>query len=99
METFDSLWEYCTSNNRLCPSPDRWNNLFKLLKNTKQLPSGGWGPSLPLILGAWHHTMPIDKQLRFKEHIEWALNNNQLDEIGIYLRSLKEEEWIHFGEV
>ena len=99
MEKFESLWEYCTLNNRLCPKPDRWSELYNLLKNKKQKPSGGWEPSLPLILGAWHNTMPIEKQLRFREHIEWALNNNQLDEIGFYLRSLKEEEWVHFGEV
>jgi hypothetical protein len=27
-------------------------------------------PSPPLILAAWHVTMPIEKQLRFKEHIQ-----------------------------
>lgn len=58
---------------------------------------GGWEPSLPLILAAWHVTMPIEKQLRFKEHIQWAKENGQIDEIGAYLRSLSEEKWYHFG--
>ena len=26
-ETFKTLWGYCTSNNRLCPNPQQWNNL------------------------------------------------------------------------
>lgn len=99
METFDLLWEYCSSNSRLCPKPDKWSELYNLLKNKKQKPSGGWEPSLPLILGAWQNTMPIEKHLRFKEHIEWAAKNNQLNEIGNYLRKLDESEWIHFGEI
>lgn len=98
-ETFETLWGYCTSNNRLCPMPMRWNDLFGMLKNTKQNPDGGWTPSLPLILAAWHDTMPIEKQLRFKEHIQWSFDNNQIEEVGKYLRSWSEDEWFHFGEI
>lgn len=43
--------------------------------------------------------MPIEKQLRFKEHLEWASAKGQLGEIGGFLRSLTEEQWCHFGEV
>jgi hypothetical protein len=43
--------------------------------------------------------MPIEKQLRFKEHILWASEQNQLDEVGFYLRSLTENDWYHFGEL
>lgn len=97
METFESLWQYCIENKRAVPKD--WNKLYKLLRNKKQKASGGWEPALPLILAAWHATMPIEKQLRFKEHIKWALHNNQIQEIGHYLRSLLEEEWYHFGEI
>lgn len=97
--TFETLWEYCTSNKRLVPNPQVWNKLFGMLKNTKQKANGGWEPSLPLILGAWHNTMPIEKQLRFKEHFQWAFDNQQIDEIGCYLRALPEEGWYHFGEI
>lgn len=98
-ETFETLWEYCISKNRLCPMPMKWNDLFGMLKNTKQNPDGGWTPSLPLILFAWDTTMPIEKQLRFKEHIQWASDNNQNEEVGKYLRSLSENDWAHFGEI
>lgn len=98
-ETIDSLWEHCTANNRLVPAPQRWNELFGMLAGKHQLPSGGWQPALPLILAAWHDTMPIEKQLRFKEHIQWAGAHGQLAEIGQFLRFLEEDEWIHFGEV
>lgn len=93
---FDSLWAYCNERKRAIPRD--WNKLYNMLANTKQKSSGGWEPALPLILAAWHETMPIEKQLRFKEHIEWARDQGQLDEISAYLRSLPEHEWYHFGE-
>jgi hypothetical protein len=98
-ETFESLWAYCSTNNRLVPLPPQWMNLFKLLKQTRQNDTGGWTPPLPLILAAWHHSIPIAKQLRFKEHLEWAEKKGQINEIGIFLRSLKENEWCHYGEI
>ena len=96
-ETFDSLWAYCTANGRAIPRD--WHKVYEMLANKCQKPSGGWIPSLPLILAAWDVTMPIEKQLRFKEHIQWASDQNQMAEIGSYLRSLPEDQWYHFGEM
>lgn len=96
-ETFESLWAYCTANARAIPRD--WHKLYEMLDNKRQKPSGSWIPSLPLILAAWHVTMPIEKQLRFKEHIQWANDQNQLAEISSYLRSLPEDQWYHFGEL
>jgi hypothetical protein len=79
--------------------PVKWNDLFGMLKNTRQNPDGGWTPSLPLILSGWEHTVPLQKYLVFKEHIQWGQINNQLEEIGKYLRALSETEWAHYGEV
>ena len=96
-ETFDSLWSYCTASNRAIPRD--WQKLYARLANTRREPNGGWKPALPLILAAWHSTMPIEKQLRFREHIEWARDQGQLSEIGAYLRALPEGDWIHFEEL
>ena len=97
METFDDLWSYCQGNNRAIPRD--WNCLYKMLKNTRQKASGGWEPSLPLILAAWDTTLPIEKVMRFREHIQWADKQGQLEEIGAYLRQLSEDDWFHFGEL
>jgi hypothetical protein len=99
IETFDSLWAYCTANKRLVPMPSEWAELHGMLANTQQKPNGGWEPPLPLILAAWHCTMPIEKQLRFREHLQWASDQNQLDEVGAFLRALPDEKWAHFGEI
>lgn len=96
-ETFNSLWAYCSANKRAIPRD--WQRLYEMLADKKQKPSGGWEPPLPLILAAWHETMPVEKQLRFKEHIQWAADHSQLDEVGAYLRALPEEQWFHFGEL
>ncbi len=98
-ETMENLWEFCTDNNRLVPMPEQWSELFNMLKNTRQKPSGGWEPPLPLILAAWHHSTPMEKQLRFKDHLEWAEKHDQLEDVSTFLLSLPEDQWCHFGEV
>ena len=60
-ETFDTLWDYCTSDGRMIPKD--WQRLHDMLANKNQKPSGGWQPSLPLILAARDVTMPMEKQL------------------------------------
>lgn len=96
-ETFESLWAYCSANNKVIPRD--WTKFYNMLANKKQKPSGGWEPPLPLILAAWDETTPLDKQLRFHEHIEWVRDQGQLEDIGHYLRSLDEAAWYHFGEL
>ena len=98
-ESLQSLFEYCNANNRLVPMPPEWSQLHSMLKDQRRNPEGGWVPPAPLILAAWHSTMPIEKQLRFKEHLEWASAKGQLEEVGAFLRSLPENQWCHFGEV
>lgn len=95
--TKEILLEYVKANNRVCPAPDSWNGLWKLLKNKKRK-GGGWEPALPLILAAWWETSAIQKMFRFIDHIEWAEKNGQLEEITKYLFELKEEQWHHLGE-
>lgn len=96
-ETFNSLWAYCSENERAIPQD--WKRLYDMLADKRRSPSGGWEPPLPLILAAWDCTMPIEKQLRFKEHIQWACEHGQANQIGNWLRSLREDEWFHFGEL
>jgi len=91
-ETFESLWKYCTSDNRVCPMPMKWNDVFNMLKDHENL-------NLPLILNGWEMSSPLEKNLRFKNHIQSATNSDQLDEIGKYLRSLPEDQWVHYGEL
>lgn len=85
--------DYCKDSNRICPIPQRWNELFKLLRDKKPKE-----PSAPLILAAWWETSAIDKQIRFFQHLEWADKKGQLDEISAFIYSLAENEWHHLGD-
>ena len=96
-ESLESLWAYCSADRRVIPRD--WQKVYEMLASKRQLATGGWEPPLPLILGAWHVTTPLEKQLRFREHVEWAAEHDQLNLLGIYLRALREEDWFHFGEL
>lgn len=91
-EKFETLWEYCASNNRVCPMPMKWNDLFNILREKEKL-------KLPLILSGWEMSSPLEKNLRFKDHIKSAEDTSQIEEISKYLRLLKEEDWAHYGEI
>ncbi len=91
----EALLGYCKENGRICPQPQQWDRLWKLLPDRKQRPSGGWTPPLPLILAAWHHATGLDKMLRLREHIEWADSHGAIDDVDVNLRRLAEEQWFH----
>lgn len=81
-----------TKNRRVCPMPDPWLRLYKLLPNRDR---GAGGPSLPLILVDWHEASPLTKMLRVREHIEWAAKQGVLLQVLEYLRGLREVQWLH----
>ena len=90
-----ALLAYAQQHGRLCPQPQFWDRLWKLLPNQVQKPSGGWNPPLPLILAAWENATGLDKMLRLREHIEWAEAHGVIDVVDHYLRGLSEEDWFH----
>lgn len=96
-ESFEKLWEYCSQNKRAIPKD--WMKFYKQIEGTRQLPSGGWDPPLPLILSAWYHIIPLEKNIRFLDQLKWAVEHGQINRISIYLHSLTEDEWFHFGEI
>ncbi len=93
--SLDRLIQYCTENERVCPNPNSWNLLWKKLKNKKQVETGGWDPSAPLILSAWWHSSSNQKKKRFHEHLKWADKQNQIEEISTFVMELKEGDWFH----
>jgi hypothetical protein len=97
MATLDEVLADVQRNNRVCPQPQKWNELYELLPN-KRRKGSGWEPPLPLILAAWWDTSTMSKMLRLREHIEWASEQGVLDVVHNFLATLKEEEWHHIGE-
>ena len=71
MTSLEQVLAEVQKNKRVCPQPQRWQQLFDMLPD-KQHRGSGWEPSLPLILAAWWDTSAMSKMLRLREHIEWA---------------------------
>lgn len=97
MITINQVFAVASENNRICPQPQKWQQLYELLPDKKRK-GAGWEPSLPQILAAWLDTPATSKILRLREHIEWAATHGAIEEVYTFLRSLPEEEWHHLTE-
>ena len=97
-DQLENLLVYVRQHERVCPVPNAWHSMYNLLPNKRQKSSGGWEPSLPLILGGWWHSSNLDKMLCLDEHIQYAFKNGVLDKVDAFLRSLSEEQWHHLHD-
>src|ERR1035441_3210908 len=95
-DSAETLIAYCRENNRVCPLPQLWNQLWEMLSERRR-DGSSWKPSLPLILAAWHDTPAMLKMLRLAEHIEWAAQHGVLESISNFLREMREEDWFQIG--
>ena len=95
-DDLEALIKYCKSNERICPMPDHWNQLWEMLPNRSRVGSS-WKPSLPLILAAWDHSSPITKMDRLEEHLRWADAHGALKTVDVFLRSLHEDDWAYLN--
>lgn len=80
-------------NNRVCPVPARWQELYQLLPGKKNNQ-----PTPPLLGAAWAMTPSISKRMCLREHLEWAQAQGGLDEVLSFLKRLPEAEWHHMGD-
>lgn len=96
-DSVESLLAYCRENERVCPQPYLWHQLWEMLPNRKR-DGAHWRPGPPLILGAWHYAPWVHKKFRLAEHVEWAAQQGALESVSRFLRGLHEEDWFHVGE-
>lgn len=80
-------------NNRVCPSPPRWQQLYEMLPNRTQS-----RPTPPLLGASWQATPSLSKRMCLREHLAWAETHESLPQVLEFLRQLPEEEWHHMGE-
>lgn len=97
MTTLNDTLALVKSNARVCPQPQKWNQLYDSLPNRRRV-GNGWEPAVPLILAAWWDTSDIAKIGRLQEHIEWAAQHGALNKVHEFLASLGECDWHHVGE-
>ena len=97
MVTLEQVLAEARKDNRVCPLPRRWQELYEVLPDKSQK-GADWEPPLPLILAAWWNTPAVSKMLRLREHIEWASAHGCLEQAYSFLSALPESEWHHIGE-
>jgi len=92
-----SLLEYVKAQDRVCPMPIRWNELWQMLPG-RQRRGSTWEPPPPLILAAWWDTPSFAKMERLAEHINYASAHDVFVDVDRFLRALPESEWAHLSE-
>jgi hypothetical protein len=96
MTDLEQLLGYCAENDRVCPMPLPWHQVWDILP-AKKRDGADWDPPLPLILAAWWDTSDDAKRERFELHLHWAAAHGALDTVAQFLRSFPESEWHHRG--
>ena len=97
-EKAKALEEYCGQNNRICPNPIYWNELWEMLPKNHTCKDERETPPLPLILAAWWEFSDFQKHQRLVTHIRWADEFGGIDSVDHFLRGLTEDKWFHQGE-
>ena len=92
-----SLLGFVQQERRVCPMPQRWNELWQMLPDSRRVGTG-WEPPLPLILGGWWESSNQSKRERLAEHLRWADIHGILKKTDLFLRTLPENEWLHEGD-
>ncbi|HKB53356.1 MAG TPA: hypothetical protein VKD22_05095 [Ramlibacter sp.] len=80
-------------NNRVCPKPARWTELYELLPNRTATQ-----PTPPLLGAAWNATPSLSKRMCLREHLAWAEAKGALPTVLAFLKQLPEQEWLHMGD-
>jgi len=97
MATWDETLSVINCNDRICPMPGRWSELYELLLekknrvNSKELP-------LPLTLASWWYSAVFEKKARLVEQIQWAADHGCINELYGFLVNLREADWYHTGD-
>jgi hypothetical protein len=92
--TADALMVVARRNNRVCPRPEHWLQLYHQLEGSGYVdleppPVGPW---------LWNKLSDLQKRLRFREHVEWAERHGKLEPVARFMAGLAEADWLHMGD-
>ena len=91
--TVDEVILESRRNNRVCPMPARWQQLYDMLPNKQR-----HQPPPPVIGAAWNVTPSMSKRMCLRDHIEWAGRHGVLEHVYAFLKVLQEDQWHHMGD-
>jgi hypothetical protein len=77
-------------DNRVCPQPTRWLELYRILQisgHSQTLPTP------PLTGSAWAATPALAKRMALREQLEWADRNGCLQPVFEFIQALPDTDW------
>jgi len=89
-----SLMVVARRNNRVCPLPAQWKQLYQLLGGEARQDLH----APPLQPWLWPNLSGLQKRLRFRDHVEWAEHHGLLEAVARFMNGLEERDWVHMGE-
>jgi hypothetical protein len=90
--SIDDVLVEARRNNRVCPQPVFWFQLYDML------PEGPRRPVPPPDGPAWRAASSLAKRMALRDHLEYADRAGALPAIATLLRGLREQDWLHMGE-
>jgi hypothetical protein len=92
--TVDGLMVTARRNNRVCPRPSLWTQLYFALGGGKH---ADLAPP-PVERSIWTKLSDLQKRLRLRQQIEWAERHGKLEVVGKFIENLAEGDWLHMGD-
>jgi len=92
----DDLMTEARRNNRVCPLPERWTELYRLM-SVQAMGGKAKLPAPPLTGAAWDSTPSLAKRMCFRDHLEWATANSCAAEVYEFMKALGERDWHYMG--
>ena len=93
MSELEELLEFCRIDGRVCPTPQRWAEVFEKIASS----AGRSEIPPPLILAAWWHTSDSEKRERLALQLRCISDAGVLREIASFQTSLRHDEWVVDG--
>jgi hypothetical protein len=90
----DALMVIARRNNRVCPKPARWSELYRVLEGTRYVDL----EPPPVEHWIWSKLSDLQRRLRFREHVEWAERHGKLSTLARFMDGLSEADWQHMSE-
>ena len=90
--TVDDVLVEARKNNRVCPQPVFWFQLYDLL------PEGPRRPAPPPDGPAWRASSSLAKRMALRDQLEYAARVGTLSAVMAFLKKMREQDWLHMGD-
>ena len=90
----DLLMVQARRNNRVCPRPALWRQLYLELGGADCVDL----PPPPVEAWLWGKLSSLQRRLFFREYLEWGDRHGRLPAIARFMDALGEADWLHMGE-